>query len=106
MGRRSCDRFPVTIGVKFFFGSTLCSGAVKNISKRGMYIKADVCLPFGSNIDLMICLKEGSLSVPVRICRLGNTYNAFGVQVDSPSREYLSLVERIKGTLRVAQRSG
>lgn len=101
MGRRSSYRIPSRIGVKFFFGSTLCRGTITNISKEGMHIKTDVCLPSGSEVDLLIRLKEGSLCVPVKFSRVGSSFTAAGAEVINPSREYLAFVDRVLSTCSV-----
>jgi hypothetical protein len=82
MEKRRDKRIPAHIEAKFFFGNTLCSGIVTNVSECGMCIDTKMFLPFDANIELLISL----------------FYDTMGLEVLNQSREYLKLVENLRSS--------
>ena len=99
--KRSHERIPSSLVVKFFHNDSIHYGIVMNISERGMFINTGKRLPADSVIKLLILLKDKHLDVPVKV-RWGEDikgfYDHMGVEVVAPSREYLQLVKSIKNS--------
>jgi hypothetical protein len=101
MEKRRDKRIPAHIEAKFFFGNTLCSGIVTNVSECGMCIDTKMFLPFDANIELLISLENEVLNVPVSVKRVVMTdsfYDTMGLEVLNQSREYLKLVENLRSS--------
>lgn len=62
-----CRKSPTDFSVRYFFGNTLCSGAVKNISEQCICLHSKVCFALNMKVDLFLPLEEGILKMPVRI---------------------------------------
>lgn len=100
MEKRSVDRIPVNIQIKFLCRNHVYYGTVMNISERGMFINtSEMCLPFDYQVDIFFALEEKTLHVPVNLCRIRmspDSYDGLGVEVLSPSREYLEFVDNLR----------
>ncbi len=92
MEKRALERITVNVQADFFYGDTMYTGKVKNISKKGMYIKTDMCPPSDSKIEILLPFMEEVLKVRVKVLRLektGETYNGMGVKVMDSSNGYV-----------------
>ena len=58
MEKRAFERITVSVQANFFYGKTMYSGMVTNISQKGMYIKIDVCPHFESKFELLLPFKD------------------------------------------------
>jgi Tfp pilus assembly protein PilZ len=100
--KRSCNRIPSKIKVRFYCNDTDYSGTIRNISEGGMFISTGkVAFPFESNLIIFIRRKEMLMKVPVKVCRLTKTENVFdgmGVQVTDAGPDYLKFVRSLKST--------
>lgn len=98
--RRACERIPVSLDVTFFCCDKQQQGTVKNISDRGMFIKIrQMCFPFDSRLEIAIPSGSGDLQVAGNLRRiemLPDSDDGIGVEVESPSGEYLRLVEGLR----------
>ena len=108
MKKRSFERIPVDILVNFFYDNALYPGTVTNLSKNGMYIETEMCLPFkskfeiflssGSKVNLLFPLKDEDVKVPVKVRRLvktGDDYNGMGVELINLSEDYQIFVNSL-----------
>jgi hypothetical protein len=99
--RRAFNRIPAYIGVHFFFGNSLCSGTIKNLSENGMLVDTKICFPLQSRFDILFPLKqkEDSFNIPAEVSRVikeGSFYDAMGVKVVYQPHEYLEYVTHLK----------
>jgi hypothetical protein len=96
MEKRAFERIPVSVQANFFYGKTMYSGMVTNISQKGMYIKIDVCPHFESKFELLLPFKDEVLKVPVEVSRsvkIDDACYGMGVEVLNSSQDYLEFVE-------------
>jgi hypothetical protein len=108
MRKRSCERKPSSLLVKFNHCDTIHYGIVKNVSERGMCIKSGVCLPCDSPALLLIPLKDEHLAVDATVKWVKNTdefYDCMGVEMSEPPERYLQIVANIKSVESVAETS-
>ena len=75
--KRSHERIPSCIVVKFSHSDSICYGIVKNISEKGMYINTGLCLPSDAKVTLRIPLKNIQLEVPVVVRWTNKTYEFY-----------------------------
>jgi len=65
MQRRTFERVPANIKVKFFCCESHYDGTIMNLSEDGMYISTDeMRFPFDSEINIIIQLNSDILKVP------------------------------------------
>ena len=103
MEKRSCERVPSSLVVKFLLDNSACYGIATNISEKGMCIKSGNCLPVNSQINLQIPLRESHIDIPVKVMRVeqtGEFYDIMGVELTSETERYLRIVENFKITLK------
>ncbi|MCK5503633.1 MAG: PilZ domain-containing protein, partial [Thermodesulfovibrionia bacterium] len=84
MEKRTFERITVNVQANFFYGKTIYTGMVTNISQKNMYIKIEVCLPFESKFEMLLPFKDGVLKVPVEVSRYvktGDACHGMGVEV-------------------------
>ena len=96
MEKRAFERIPVNVQANFFYGKTMYTGMVTNISQKGMYIKIDVCPHFESKFELLLPFKDEVLKVPVEVSRsvkIDDACYGMGVKVLNSSQDYLEFVE-------------
>ncbi len=97
--KRSDQRIPSSLVVKYFHRGSICYGLITNLSAKGMCINSGVCLPSNSSIKLLLPLKDEVLELPVKVRRVVRTdtfYDTMGVEVLNPSEKYLQVVESFK----------
>lgn len=102
--KRSSERIPASLVVKFAHRGSICYGLITDISKSGMRINAGVCLPSNSSLKLLLPLKEEVLELPVKVRRLVKTdafYDIMGVEVLKPPDKYLSIVDSFKSAMDI-----
>lgn len=96
MAVRAHNRLPANIGVNFYLGSTRCSGTLTNLSAEGMCLKTGTFLSCELGSELLICLRNGVLNVPVRVSWIemeDSFHDSLGVEAVNPSREYNDFVK-------------
>ncbi|UCH81847.1 MAG: PilZ domain-containing protein [Nitrospiraceae bacterium] len=100
MKKRSFERVPANINVRFSCCESHYNGTIMNLSEDGMYISTDeMRFPFDSEIELIIPLQEDILNVNVKVMRMTKSsdfYDGLGVKVLEPSRGYINFVNRCK----------
>jgi hypothetical protein len=97
--KRSCERVPSSLVVKFLNDDTVSYGIATNISDKGMRIHTGVCLPCDSCSDFEIPLKNEQLKVPASVVWVEKTrgfYDSMGVELLNPPKKYLQIVESFK----------
>lgn len=97
--KRSNERLPSSLIVKFSHRDSTHYGIVSNISEKGMFINSGVILPLDTRLKLSFLLKKGELDVPVIVRwsqNLDGFYDSMGVELVKPSKRYLQLVDKVK----------
>ncbi|MBI5665492.1 MAG: PilZ domain-containing protein [Nitrospirae bacterium] len=105
MKKRAIDRIPANLKAEFFWSDRVNTGHILDLSENGFLIKTDSCPLIKAKFDLNIVLQDDVLKVPVKVRRIvknDNNYDAIGVEIVNPPKEYLEYVdslrwERIKG---------
>lgn len=103
MQRRSFERVPADIKIRFYSCNTDYSGTIKNLSENGMFISTDKMLfPFDSTIEIIIPFNEKLLKVPVKVIRMtrsDDVFDGIGVTLLDNHREYLEFVNNRKSAV-------
>jgi len=105
MQRRSSERVPTSINVRFCCEDRGYSGTVRNLSKNGMFISTrDMRFPFDTKFKVLIPVEDHVLTVPVKVSRITKTSDSYdGIAVEllnPPTREYLKFIELLKSALQ------
>jgi hypothetical protein len=99
MKKRSFERIPNKIKVKFFSGTTQFDGTATNLSEKGMFISTKVSFPLKPKLQIIIPLKKEMLKVPAEIRSFGvsgDKYTGIGVQLLNPSQNYLVFIDSLR----------
>jgi hypothetical protein len=100
MERRAFKRIPVHIEVRYYCRKEVKTGTVINLSEKGMFIATqDVCLPFESQIEILLPLNKEFHCVPVNLCRMiisPDSYDGIGVELANPNPGYLAFIDSLK----------
>jgi Tfp pilus assembly protein PilZ len=100
MQRRSFERVPAKIKVKFFCCQSNYDGTIMNLSEGGMFISTDqMRFPFDSEIEIIIPLISDILKVPVKVVRITKSsdfYDGLGVEVIDPTDQYKNFVSSFR----------
>jgi len=105
MKKRAVERIPANLKADFFWSDKVNSGYILDLSENGFLVKTDLCPAIKAKFDININLQDDILKIPVKVRRIvknDNNYEAIGVEILNPPREYLEYVEtlrwdRIKG---------
>jgi len=96
--KRSYERVHSNIDVRFNCGNIFYSGTAINISKGGMLIKTDNCLPITSGIVVIMRNNNTLLQVISRVRRLNTNKNhidGMGIEILTPSNIYKNFVSNL-----------
>jgi hypothetical protein len=100
MQKRTSERKPSNINIKFSCDNVDYTGTVTNLSENGMFIKTrDMCFPFNSTFEIIIPLEEELLNLPVKVSRITKTndsYDGIGVELLDPPRNYLEFAKSFR----------
>ncbi len=97
--KRSSERVPTTINAQFFYGNLFYSGTVLNVSEKGMFINTRRCLPKEAMFVVMVRSGKRSFKVIAKVKRanrFNDDCNGMGVELLSPSSEYLRFIDNLK----------
>ncbi len=103
MWRRSFNRIPTDIKVKFFSGTEMCYGTVMNLTEKGMFIRTKVNFPLQPQLRILMPCKDEFLRLNVWVKSFGGSdsiNNGLGVELLNPPQKYLEFV----GNLRLADK--
>jgi hypothetical protein len=95
--RRAFKRIPANIPVKFFYGSSVYFGTVKDFSENSMFVSTNrILFPLHSKLEIFVpSIHHGALKLSVKVARLAKTdgyYNGIGVQLLNETEENLAEV--------------
>ena len=93
--KRSYERVHTNIDVRFYCGNIFYAGTAINLSKAGMLIRTNNCLPMTSG--MVIVLRDGNalLQVVSRVKRLNTIeghIDGMGIEILNPSNIYRNFV--------------
>jgi desulfoferrodoxin (superoxide reductase-like protein) len=103
MEKRISERISTSLKVKLSWGNEINSAVITNLSKDGMLINSEICIPIESKFDVLIHQNEGMLKVPAKVRRLsktGNEYDGMGVELSNPSAQYIDFINSLKKNLK------
>lgn len=98
MSKRPFLKIRSNLKIRFFCSNSFCAGTVTSLSEKGMLIETRMTLPFDRKFDIVICLREKLIRVPVQLRKLiGNnkSYDIMAVEVLNPQKDYLKLIDSI-----------
>ena len=96
--KRAFERIPASIDARFFYGNIFYSGTVLNVSEKGMFINTKRCLPPDSMFVVIIRESNFLLKVIAKVKRFemyDSSCNGMGVELMSPSNDYVKFINRI-----------
>ncbi len=97
MEKRTVERIPVNVEIKFHCCDKVYYGTITNLSEKGMFISTmETCFPFDFQFEILISLKEKILHVPVNITRIilsPDSYDGLGIEIPNPSQDFLIFVD-------------
>ncbi len=98
MKKRAYERIPSNVKIDFFSSNAMYRGTLRNVSKKGMCIDTDTCLPLKSEFEVRIPFNNEVIEVPVKVRRLIKTedyYKGIGVELLNSHREYQEFVSSL-----------
>lgn len=98
MEKRAFERIPVNVQANFFYGKTMYTGHVTNISQKGMYIKIDVCPHFELKFEMLLPFNDEVLKIPVEVSRWVNIDDVcygMGLKVLNSSQNYSAFLQSV-----------
>ncbi len=99
MQRRAYERVRTHLEAKFYCGTKVIFGVIRNISENGLFIKTKVDFPVNINFDLLIPYDNELMTLPVRISWLARSdgeCRGLGVEVIDPPQYYLDYVNNLR----------
>ena len=102
MEKREYERISADVRVYFIYNNAMCSGKIKNLSKNGMYVETETCLPLQSRIDALISMinvKDDYFKVPVKVARAdrkSTIHHGAGVMLLKRPQHYIKLLESLR----------
>ncbi len=99
MQRRTFERIPADIKVRFLSGTSEYFGTITNLSENGMFINAKVSFPLKPQLEIIFPLKEKILMVPAKIRCFGKSddmYNGIGIELLNPPQNYLEFINSLR----------
>lgn len=99
MGKRAFEQVSTNLPVDYSWGSELHEGIAKNLSNNSMCIDAEVCPPFGANIEVVLILGDEVFKLPARVKRTLSTKKLSGmmfVELLDPPESYCRFVSVVQ----------
>ena len=99
MGKRAFEQVSTNLPVDYSWGSELYEGIAKNLSNDSMCIDADVCPPFGSDIEVILILGDEVFKLPAKVKRTLSTKKLRGmmfIELSDPPENYRRFVSVVQ----------
>jgi hypothetical protein len=109
MKKRPFNKIRSNLKIRFFCSHSFCAGTVKSLSENAMFIETKMTLPIDRKFDVVICLREKLIKVPVRLRKLmGNnkSYDIMAVEVLNPQKDYLEFIDSISPSYKKKKMTG
>ena len=100
MGKRVFERVPGKMRIDFYYDNEMHEGTVTNISRNGLYIDAEICLPLESNLEVVLILGDEVFKLLGKVKRRVNTNElsgGMGVKLLAASEGYCEFVSVVQG---------
>ncbi len=104
MQRRFYERIDTQLEAKFYCGTKVNFGVIRNISENGLFISTKIDFPVNINFDLLIPSSDEIISIPVKISRLersNGVCSGIGVEVVDPPPVYLQYVSDLRASINL-----
>jgi hypothetical protein len=104
MERRSSERIPTNLYVKFFYNKMLYTGIVTNLSSYGMCIETRMYIPLDSRLEILMLSREAPLNISVKVSwqiKKSDRYCGMGIQLNQQPQYYKSLVDNVRSTFLI-----
>ncbi len=104
MGERAFKRIPANIEVVLFSGKQEYRGTLTNLSEKGMFINTTVNFPLQQHLKILMPWQADTLWLHAMVKSFGTSsgiYNGIGVELVSPSPDYLEFVDNLKTDKRL-----
>jgi len=98
MEKRTDQRIPVSVEIRFFHGRMFYSGTLSDISKKGMFISTVECIPPDFRTVIIIPYKDDLLTVNSRVSRLRQNSGCFtgmGIEILHSKNRYLEFIDSL-----------
>ena len=99
MEKRVFEKVSMNLPVDYYCGTKLHEGVVKNISRDAMCIDAEVCLPFGSSIEVILILGDEVFNLRGMVKRTLSRNELSGImsiKLSEPSESYCKFVSIVQ----------
>jgi len=99
MERRSSERIPTNLYVRFFYNKTLYTGIVTNLSSNGMCIETRMHIPLESRLEIFMLCQEAPVKITVKVSwhiKKSDMYCGMGTQLNQQPQHYKSLVDSVR----------
>ncbi len=109
MRKRTYYKIPSPLKVRFFCSHSFCAGTATSLSKRNMVIETKMALPLNGQFNVIICLREKLIKVPVKLKKMigsNNSYDVMAVEILEPQKDYLDFVNSINPLYRKRSSAG
>jgi Tfp pilus assembly protein PilZ len=108
--RRAFERYPANLQARLFYGNTIYSGMITNLSKSGMFVSTRVKFPVNSEFVMVVNLNNRSMKIPVKVRRsvkkdsdyYSKADNGIGVELLGIPQCYMEYVGACKSSLHVS----
>ncbi len=99
MERRTVERISTSIDARYFYGNLFYSGTVLNVSEKGLFINTKRCLPSEAMFVVIFRRDNELFKMIAKVKRVSKCVdsNGMGVELVSPTLDYLELVSTLKG---------
>ncbi len=109
MRKKTYYKIPSPLKVRFFCTHSFCAGMATSLSKRDMVIETKMALPLNGQFDVIICLREKLIKVPVKLKKMigsNNSYDIMAVEILNPQQDYLDFVNSINPLYKKGSAAG
>jgi hypothetical protein len=90
MEKRSFERIDADIDVRFSYGYMFYTGAISNLSEKGLFVRTKNCLPDNSIVLIMLRLENELVKLLARVTRSirsGNNRDGMGIEILNPQKK-------------------
>jgi hypothetical protein len=78
MGKRRFGRTSTNLPVDVYWGGELQKGVVTNLSGNGMYIESGICFASGSDIEVVLIVRDEVYNISGKVKRTENSNGSSG----------------------------
>lgn len=97
MEKRNSERISASLPLRFPCCNSFYPGTISNLSGNGLFITTELSFPVGSEMELLLKLKDCIFKVPVKIVRVVDTdhkHRGMGVKILKVPEKYLEYLAK------------